>query len=334
MKNILSRAVVCSFIVIFSSSLLFAQRAAPKYPEFHYLTLSFGGGYSNMFTKLDNASIQGGGGATLGLGYEYCFRSFWLALGVEGQFISSQMSPGLDTLNVPMLDTEGEEFTMTYRFDKWHDMTQAAYVNIPFMVGMNFGGFYAGIGAKAGINVYASGASKLEYNTSGKYEQLIGDFVNMDNHWFGDFVSEKEGGKPTKLVFKPNVSVIAELGYEIFSAEGGKGVWPMRMKLGAYGEYGLMNINGSASDAKAYSFGDPNPAILLTPAVMSTDKLQGKAVNPFYVGVKLTLMFEIPVPQKCNCLQDARGASWRNNAPKVTKAQDRRTKKGQAKESK
>lgn len=334
MKNFVYRALMLVVITAFSSSVLFAQRAAPKFPEFHYLTLSFGGGYSNFFTKLDNARIQGSGGGIFGIGYEYCFRSFWLSLGVEAQYMSSQMTPGLDTLHVPMIDTEGDKFTMNYRFDRWRDMSQAVYLNIPFMVGINSGGFYIGIGAKAGMSVFATGKSKLEYNTTGTYPQFIEDFHGMNNHWFGDFVSEPVDKKPTKLTLKPNVAIMAEVGYEVFATEGIKAL-PMRMKVAAYGEYGVMNINGSAQDGvEPQTFGTPNPAILTTPGYLSTQNLVGKSVNPFYVGVKLTLMFELPVPQKCNCLQDSRGASWRNNAPKVTKKQDKRSKKARKESSK
>lgn len=332
MKKHAFQTLVLTFMALFTTSVVVAQRAAPKFPEFHYLTVSLGAGYSNLSTKLDNATIQGGPGAVFGIGYEYCYRSFWLSLGVEGQYISSMMNPGLDTLHVPMKDTEGDDFTMNYRFDRWQDNTQAVYLNVPFMLGVNSGAFYAGIGAKVGLNVYATGKSTIEYNTSGTYDQFIEDFVDMNNHWYGDFVSEPTGGRPTKLTLKPNIALIAELGGEIFSTEGGKGILPMRMKIGAYGEYGLTNINNSAANADAYTFGNPNPAILNTPAYLTTSDLTKKSVNPFYVGVKLTLMFELPVPQKCNCLQDSRGASWRNNAPKVTKKQKKNTERSQSRE--
>ena len=55
-------------------------------------------------------------------------------------------------------------------------------------------------------------------------------------------------------------------------------------------------------------------------------------VNPFYIGVKAALLFQLPVPQKCHCLQTERGASWRNNAPDVTRKQNKRAKKSYKKE--
>lgn len=335
MKKHTLKALLLIVVTAFATSAVVAQRGAPKFPEFHYLTVSLGGGYSALFSNIDNTNVahktttQGGPGATFGIGYEYCFRSFWLSLGVEGQYISSMMSPGLDTLHVGMNDTEGDPFTMHYRFDRWRDNTQAVYVNVPFMLGFNTGPFYMGVGAKVGFSLFAQGTSRLEYNTSATYDQFIGDFVDMENHYLSDRISQSPDGKPTKLVFNPNIAVIAELGGEVYSFEGNKKILPWRMKLGAYGEYGFTNINGSASDAPAYAFGDPNPVDLITPAYLSTSALKGKSVNPFYVGVKLTFMFELPVPQKCNCLQDSRGASWRNNAPKATKKQKKNTERGQ-----
>ena len=334
MKKIAFKALFVLLLTAFSSSAVMAQRGAPQFPEFHFFTMSFGGGYSSLFTNVEGAKVAGGGGATFGLGYEYVYRAFWLSLGVEGQYLSSFMKPDLQNLEVPMFDTEGDPFTMTYRFDNWQDVTQAAYFNIPFMLGFNAGPVYAGVGAKFGLNLWGVGESKVKYTTSAQYDQFIGSFEGMPDHWLGEQVSEPIGGKPSKLAFNPNVAIIAEVGAEIYSQERTKKVLPFRMKLGLYGEYGFTNANKNATDANPFVFGDPNPVILNTTSYLTSASMQGKSVNPFYIGAKLTLMFEMPVPQKCNCLQDSRGASWRNNAPKATRKLKKKTDRIQKDEQK
>ncbi|MGM9805450.1 MAG: hypothetical protein ACI3Z7_03335 [Candidatus Aphodosoma sp.] len=339
MKRYVCKATVLFVLTIFASSMLFAQgtRAVAKFPEFHYLTLSMGGGYANLLTNvkdMPDTKLNGGGGATLGLGYEYCYRGFWLSLGVEGQYIASFMNPGFEVSDVPAIDTEGDNCTFHFQTNQWRDQTQAVYLNIPFMLGFNKGGFYAGIGAKAGLGLYAIGQSRLKYTTTSTYDWAIGDFEQMPNHFIGDFVSTAEGGKYTKLKMNPNIAAIIEIGYEVYSDEGGGSVLPWRMKVGLYGEYGFMNVNGSAQNGIAPYRHDENVTQLITPASLSTENFVGKSVNPLYIGAKLTFMFELPVPQKCNCLQDSRGASWRNNAPKVTRKQDKKIKQKREKERK
>lgn len=335
MKRYASKATALLVAAILASPALFAQgkKAVAKFPEFHYLTLSMGGGYSSLLTNLKDmpdTKINGGGGATLGLGYEYCYRGFWLSLGIEGQYISSYMTPGIGIPDMPVIDTEGDPCTYHYGINKWQDISRGVFANIPFMLGFNHGGFYAGIGVKAGIGLYATGQGRLNYNTTSTYDWAIGDFEQMPNHFLGDFEStvDANGGKSTKLNFmKPNVAAIIELGYEVYSSEGGGGILPWRMKLGLYGEYGFMNINNSAqSGVRPCTVLPDNAAQIVTPALLSTEAFVNKSVTPLYVGAKLTFMFELPVPQKCNCLQDSRGASWRNNAPKVTRKQDKKIK--------
>lgn len=366
MNKFASKAIALLIFATLSVPALFAQRGAPQFPEFHYLTLSFGGGYSSIFSNLDDApavlsgsysagtsgmTVPGGGGATIGIGYEYCYRALWLSLGVEGQLITSSIKGSIDSLFVPgMMDTEGDPYTHIYVTDRWRDNQMAAYLNIPFMIGFNSGGFYAGVGAKVGMSVYGQAVSKMQYHSDGRYDQFIEDFEKMPNHFFTDYEAAPENnGKPTKISFKPNVALIAELGYELYSAEATKKVLPWRLKLGVYGEYGFMNIlpdnpGRSMMDFSVAPDGQQNPAQLVTNPYYLTSgmykmnndgtyKTDGggnniSAVgNPFHVGVKLTFMFELPVPQKCNCLQDSRGASWRNNAPKVTKRQKKNTER-------
>lgn len=361
MKKNALKALFAVALAAISSSTVVAQRGAPQFPEFHYLTLSLGGGYSSIFSNIGDApatlggqfnapmtgvTVPGGGGATLGIGYEYCYRAFWLSLGVEGQLITSSINGYIDSLRVPMTDTEGDPYTHHYITHRWRDNQMAAYVNIPFMLGFNSGGFYAGVGAKFGISVYGQAVGNMKYHSIGTYDQFIGNFEGMPNHFFGEYDAAPENkGKPTKLAFKPNVALIAELGYEIYSAEATKKTLPWRMKLGVYGEYGFMNILPDNEGRSLLDFSE-NPAQLVVNPFYLTDgmyqmngdgtyKLDGggnnvSAVgNPFHVGVKLTFMFELPVPQKCNCLQDSRGASWRNNAPKVTKKQKKNTERSQ-----
>lgn len=324
--------------ISFVSSMLFAQdsRSIAKFPQFHYLTLSMGGGYAGLLSNTDyTADFIGGGGAHVGLGYEYCYRGFWLSLGIDGQYLSSRIDPMLAVDDVNAIDTEGDECVFHYYVNRWRDNTQAVYVNIPFMIGFNKGGFYAGIGAKAGLNVYAIGQNKLEYTTSATYDWAIGDFTQMPNHFIGDFVStaDENGGKYTSLKLKPNVAAIIELGYEVYNSVGSSGVLPWRVKVGLYGEYGLLNVNGSAQEGVAPYRHPDNVTQIITPSALSTEYFVGKSVHPLYVGAKVTFMFELPVPQKCNCLQEYRGASWRNNAPKVTRKQYKKSKRIREKET-
>lgn len=307
---------------------LSAQKGSPSFPEFHYITLSLSGGYSSLMSNFENTKVPGMAGATFGIGYEYRYRSLYLSLGFEGQFISSRLVPGIDTMHVGMLDTEGEKMTYHYALNKWIDDQMGVYVNIPFIIGFNVKGFYMGVGAKAGMNLWGSTASKLDYTTSATYDRFISDFVDMPNHFYTDYQSKSD---KLPLALKPNVAAIFEIGYDVLNIPKGKNQIPLVLKLGAYAEYGFMNVFTEVGSAPTLSYDSTDPSkILLTPYYLGDRVLnQAKApvVNPFYIGVKAALLFELPVPQKCHCLQTERGASWRNDAPKATRKQNKSSKK-------
>ena len=331
--KLLSKLKLSLLLVFFCVAQLSAQRGAPSFPEFHYISLSLSGGYSSLFSNFENTKVPGMAGATFGIGYEYRYRSLYLSLGVEGQFISSRLAPGVDTIHAPMFDTEGEKMTYHYALDKWYDDQMGVYVNIPFIIGFNLHGFYMGVGAKAGMNLWGSTSSKLKYTTSATYDRFMDDFVEMPNHFYTDYVSKSD---KYPLALKPNVAAIFEVGYDILNIPQGKKQIPLVLKLGAYAEYGFMNVFTKVQPQPTFTFDGTDPSIIhITPYYVGDRVLaQAKApvVNPFYIGVKAALLFQLPVPQKCHCLQTERGASWRNNAPDVTRKQNKRAKKTYKKE--
>lgn len=327
-KTIQKKAWCATTAVLISLSATNAQRGAIDYPEYHYLTISAGGGYTNLLTDIDNVTNPGSGGALLGIGYEYRAKMFWTSVGVQGSLINSSLRSSADTvIHRPMYDQEGEAMTFNYMADRWVDEQMMLDVDIPFMLGFRKDAFYMGVGVKAGFNIYGQARSSLKYRTSTTYDRFPDDFVNMPNHWNDEF--RTKGVNP--LHFGLNVAALLEVGAEVMNLKGDKGRLPMRLKVGAYAEYGFLSVyrNTEVSDILVYD--DVNPAIV-TPASFYTATEITRPVNPLMAGIKLTLMFEMPVPQRCNCLQTEEGASWRNKAPRETRRQNKRVRKAIQKE--
>lgn len=322
--TVMFRRIALTGIVVFlSAGLLFAQRGEIDYPEFHYVTVSASGGYTNLLSDIENVRIPGSGGVLLGVGYEYRVKLFWLGLGVQGSLINSSLIADDMVIDKPMRDQEGEDMTYHYQIQRWSDRQMMLDVDVPFMLGVCVGRFYMGAGVKAGLNVYGHSASALSYRTSASYDRFPDDFQDMPNHWYDNFDTR---GK-TPLHFGMNMAALLEVGGEVLNLNGTKKRLPMRMKVGAYAEYGFISVYKNAQPSDPFIFDETNPAIVLPVAYYKSANITSP-VNPLFVGVRLTLMFELPVPQRCNCLQTENGASWRNTAPKVTREQNRKVKKG------
>jgi len=327
-----------------------------QYPEFHYLSLPMSFGYSNYLApgfknQVSTYTNPGKIGATLGIGYEYRYRLFWMSMHLEGQVLTSRLRPGIAQIDTMMYDTDSHydskkrENAYHYKFSDWHDDQLGVYGCFPIMFGFRANAFYMGIGAKVGYSFYGTSTPKSTYTTSSTYDRYIADFEDMPNHYLTEYGSGlTSGGKDITIDFGINVAAIAEIGYEVYHSEGSKHVRPWILKLGAYAEYGLLTAytnNGNVQpqiEMATVTLSDGTTAVdpsqlELRPFYKAHDT-RDVSINPLYVGAKLTFLFDLPVPQKCHCLQNERGASWRNLAPKETQKQNKASKKKVRKQKK
>jgi len=344
-------------LALFATMLFNANVNAQKrqYPEFHYLSLPISVGYSNYYApgfKNEVSTYKNPGlvGTTLGIGYEYRYRLFWMSMHLEGQLLTSRLRPGITQIDTMMIDTDSHysqnkrENNYHYKFSSWRDDQLGVYGCFPVMFGMRFNAFYFGVGAKVGYSFYGTSTPKATYTTSSTYDRYITDFEDMPNHYLTTYGSGMtNGGQDISINFNLNVAAIAEIGYEVYHSEGSKTVRPWILKLGAYAEYGFLTAYRSSDvkpqiEMKEVTLEDGTTAvdpsqILLRPFYKSHNT-NDVNIAPLYVGAKLTFLFDLPVPQKCHCLQNERGASWRNLAPKETQKQNKASKKKVKKQKK
>ena len=347
MKHIKTLILIATALLLCNAD-AFAQKRL--YPEFHYLAVPLSFGYSNYLSpnfKNEISTFKNPGliGGTVGIGYEYRYRKFWMSLGLEGQILTSRLKPGITSMDTVMTDTDGshtgDKSTCTYHytFNKWQDDQMGIYGCFPMMFGVRFNAFYVGVGAKVGYCFYATSTPKVQYTTTASYSFYYDDFHDMPNHFLTSYTAgQTNGGSDTKFDFGLNVAAIAEIGYEVYHSDGDEeeGL-PWLIKVGAYAEYGFLSAytnNGVLQSQIGYktvtkSDGTQgvDPSQMLVAPFYKAHDTRNVSINPLYVGCKVTFMFELPVPQKCHCLQNERGASWRNTAPKQTKHQDKKAKK-------
>ena len=107
----------------------------------------------------------------IGVDYRLLHNNFLFSLGLEG--MSELNANQLDKLDVsiPMVDTEGELFDMHVLVDKSRDLSHMANLNIPLLVGGEWGRFYFMVGPKVAINLYGMTSSSAQITTYGEYDQ-------------------------------------------------------------------------------------------------------------------------------------------------------------------
>lgn len=267
----------------------------------HYFYSNTTIGYSIIIDQFDNTNEYGGFGSILGLGYSYRSRGFWCELGAEFQELSSYMEITDPLPNQRILDTEGDQVVYHYNKISWHDRQDAIYIGIPVQFGFCFkNNISIGFGAKYSFKTYATVYNRLKYSTSATYKDFIEDFVDMPNHYYGDYDILTHRNITNK--FRNNVAVSLEAGYMIYSNQSNRISMKKRYvlgKLSGFCEIGMRPIIKNFTESEMYTINPQNPSQLdITPYYMS-QSTRYKRTIPIFVGIRWTYMLATITCRSC-----------------------------------
>ena len=304
----------------------------------------YGGEWSLVPLQSENKPGLGGAGG-LGFVYEmqydfpYTTARLLVQTGIGFQMgHTSLKTSGLlnDTLKAQY--DGSDTFDYIYALSNCHDTYTSYDAVVPFMVGVQYQKFYALAGFK--MHYYASTTAKSSANilTYGSYKRLddegnwqplypgdpdLGEGnLGHDPYWqFFDNVEKKSEG-PAK--FDMNVDVTLEVGGRIGGATQASGFdVPKRRteyRIAAFADFGVTNIfkGGGAGplnkEGVTYHGGSNDPYmtdnVTLNPLVSS--KNYANSVHNLTVGIKFTVLFQLPEPKACVVCRDA----YRNSTPR------------------
>ena len=123
-------------------------------------------GYSALLHTISGQKPAVGMNANIGVEYRLFHNNFLFSAGVEGMYeLNANRLEDLD-VSIPMIDTEGDLFDMHVLVGKSRDITHMVNLNIPLLMGGEWGRFYFLLGPKFSINLY--GATSSSANPSAK----------------------------------------------------------------------------------------------------------------------------------------------------------------------
>lgn len=271
-----------------------------------------------------NPYAIGGAGGGVGLGYQLRYKRFLFTTGAELQFYNSYTGiAGID--KGPLLRTYDVKqyplMTYTYSYADMHDQWTAGYVQLPLLFGMELDKWYWQAGAKIGVNVMGSSILNSSLSTSIQDLELIDDLQDMYTHALVSGYAIPEHSQSLK--FGINTAVAAEIGLNLEQwiqpkpkKQSGRptkmqqAAKNFRYRIALFAEYGVLNIQSGANIAAAATNDMPadfSPVVgqqMATPedlyqkvnytSALSTTTSQSAKVNPFLVGVKLAVFYELP----------------------------------------
>ena len=216
------------------------------------------------------------------------------------------------------LDLNGDRFDYIYELQGRRDKYSNLAVQLPVLFGFQYKRFYMLAGVKVYANMWTQSHSTATLNTYGRYESFD-EFRNMPKYQF--FTDEPvSGGVKTSLNLDMDLSL--EIGARLGGIYYGTGYdVPKRLveyRLAAFVDYGLLDLHtkGTQQSLILPETYDTNPQSenyvynsrtmvdnLVMNDIMSTDGF-ASAVRNLVVGVKFTVLFQLPEPGQCVICRD------------------------------
>ena len=275
-------------------------------------------GYSNLFTSgiaFDDKAQTGfqnkdkgfvGGG--LGLGYQLRYKQFLMTVGAEFNTYNSIMGisnqPDGSVLRSFGMEPYATTMTYTYNFAKMQDQLIGGFAQVPILFGMELKKLplFWQAGLKAGIGVWSSSKISGTMTTTIQDNELIDGLVDMYNH---SLVTDQDFDHPaTSVKWGLNLAATVEIGVNFDQWINAS----PRLRLSLFADYGFLNALSykaaapasakAQTDLPAQLLATANPLDFPTNSALATSSAANAKVNPFLVGAKIAVWFDLPRPKK------------------------------------
>ena len=271
-------------------------------------------GEASLLSKLDNmpsnASLGVGGG--LGVGYELKKDHFLFTVGVGANISHSAFDLRGGESTFDAVDTEGDALQFIISTNERKDYYTNYAVQVPVMMGGEFGRFYFLVGAKFDLSAMCKTNVKAMVRTIGDYTNTLGfidQFTNMPEHGF--YENAPFETKTGEINFNPNAIASVEIGWRLGLVAKGTGYDVPKPKtiyrLSLFADYGLIDLHRRGNkefftwtdaviDQDCLNYIGMNDVLSTTRAPRSVNNLQ--------VGVKFTVLFQLPERKHCVICKD------------------------------
>lgn len=274
-------------------------------------------GYSSLFQNVGSndftAKSIGGAGGGVGIGYQMQYKHFLLNTGLEYEHYNSLTrfygaNDEAFTKTFKMMPYPSMDYT--YRFDDFSDKSAVGYLQLPVLAGGEWGRWYFLAGPKLGLNVLGQSSTSAYMTTSIVDNELIVPLTDMMNHALVN--NQFEQGRKEKMSYGFDLTLAAEFGIYLDEwihkktddKKKERTFWDnLRYRVGIFADYGVLNIQSKKNvvDGRELPvlFNDPKqPLDVSMVPMLSIERAQSVRVNPFMVGVKLAIFYELPRKQK------------------------------------
>ena len=272
----------------------------------HSVYMSLGGGVSWMIDNAGYTTPKAGGGANFGFGYELRHNHLIFDAGIEGNYNRMNSYVNDFVRDYSAVDTEGDAFTWHHSFYERLDNADLINVSIPLLLGGRYEYVYFLLGPKLKINVWGRNKENSMVDATAKYEGLLGEFKDMENHSLYKGRSLSDPWRTYSTGF--NLSLVGEVGIPLnsfISNEPGDDALSkagLELRVGLYYEAGVLSMRRGKTDGDLVNYEnvDKWPGVDFTQTyVFRASETKGAYVTDMEVGVRLRLSFGMPEKKNC-----------------------------------
>ena len=283
----------------------------------HYLGAWAQGGEYSFLATVDKTAFPlksslGGGG---GIGFTYELRAgkhflFDVGVGANSAWTRFKVPDAQYTLH-NMIDSEGEVFDYIYSVNRRRDAYHTTSVQVPLMVGGQWGRFYFLVGAKFDMSLLTRTTSKALISTLGDYAPYIEPLHNIPAQ---GFVDNMPWIQQSLVTFLPNVTASWEIGVrlgEIYKETGfDVPSQKIQYRIALFADHGILDPHVATQNLLMHVPATYNPANPLN-GLVASDVMAAKELtdimgrfNTFMIGVKFTVLFRTPERKHCVICHD------------------------------
>ena len=245
-----------------------------------------------------------------------------VGVGVHGGWTSfNQSSSAKKPIEKIQRDLDGDEFYYVYEIKDRKDQYTNLAVQVPLMIGVQHKKFYMLAGAKVTANVLTKAHTRANITTYGDYVAFDPHYNMPEYQFFNDLPIKKKADASLNL----NVDVSLEVGgrFGLVTDAVGYDVPKRKIeyRLAGFVDYGLLDIHKD----RGLSFFTAPDHYNAEEAYQTTTMVEGlemndlmstsgfaAAVKNLVVGLKFTVLFQLPEPGKCVICRDAYRSSVRS----------------------
>ena len=280
--------------------------------NYHSIGMFAYGGWSSILSSSDIVTSKPGGWSLrLGGLYEFRHNYFVLQAGLgvmyrdirtkvnDYRYANTEMAVTWDERWASVADTWGMPVALlTYDMAGREDRLKQLHVQFSVLAGVMWNGWYALAGLTPSLPVIQRASTAFEITSHGSYDRYLGlgeegYWGEMDNHGYRKDVPLKRDIDNLSMKFDLMVSL--EGGYDFAFKNN------MHLRVGAYARCGVLNMairNGDKSVYIPYSSKWDFETFTATP-IWFSDVAENEQLHNFSAGLKLTLLYTFPQPDKC-----------------------------------